>query len=55
VRTLGHERMHVYQARTFGAPQGAGAHGALDLQLNEAAAYGLEDSFVNYWRLNRGH
>jgi hypothetical protein len=50
VRTLGHERMHVYQARTFGAPKGA-----LDLRLNENAAYRLEDSFVKYWHLNGGH
>jgi hypothetical protein len=49
VRTLGHERTHVYQARTFGAPQGA-----VDLRLNESAAFGLEDSFVKYWRTNGG-
>jgi len=45
VRTLGHERTHIYQARTFGPPQGIP-----ELNLNEAAAYGLEDSFVKYWR-----
>ncbi len=49
VRTLGHERMHIYQTRTFGPPQSA-----VDLRLNEKAAYGLEDSFVKYWRSNRG-
>lgn len=49
VRTIAHERMHVYQARTFGEPTGQ-----IDLRLNENAAYGLEDSFVQYWRLNKG-
>jgi hypothetical protein len=49
VRTLGHERMHIYQARTFGAPRGS-----VDLNLNEKAAYGLEDSFVQYWRSQGG-
>ena len=49
VRTLGHERTHLYQAKTFGPPQGTP-----DLLLNEKAAYGLEDSFVKYWRSNGG-
>jgi YD repeat-containing protein len=49
VRTIAHERMHVYQTRTFGEPAGQ-----IDLRLNENAAYGLEDSFVHYWRLNKG-
>ncbi|MBI3563457.1 MAG: hypothetical protein HY080_17270 [Gammaproteobacteria bacterium] len=49
VRTLGHERMHVYQVRTFGVPQNA-----VELRLNENAAYGLEDSFVKYWQSKGG-
>jgi hypothetical protein len=48
IRTLGHERMHVYQARTFGP-----AKDSVNLRLNENAAYGLEDSFVKYW-LSKG-
>ncbi|CAB3627892.1 hypothetical protein LMG26696_00379 [Achromobacter pulmonis] len=49
VRTLGHERTHLYQARIFGRP-----NGSVELNLNERAAYGIEDSFVKYWRLNGG-
>jgi hypothetical protein len=49
VRTLGHERMHVYQTRTFGP-----ANDSVTLRLNEKAAYGLEDSFVKYWRFKGG-
>lgn len=45
IRTLGHERTHAYQAKIFGPPKGSA-----DLMLNEKAAYGLEDSFVKYWR-----
>jgi hypothetical protein len=41
VRTLGHERTHVYQTRMFGRPESIET-----LHLNERAAYSLEDSFV---------
>jgi hypothetical protein len=49
VRTLGHERTHLYQAKIFGPPDGS-----VELHLNEKAAYGIEDSFVKYWRSNGG-
>jgi YD repeat-containing protein len=47
VSTLGHERMHIYQINTFGAPTTQA-----DLLLNEKAAYGSEDAFLRYWKVN---
>jgi len=41
--------MHIYQARTFGMPQSS-----VELLLNEKAAYGLENSFVQSWRSHGG-
>ncbi|MDQ3575699.1 MAG: hypothetical protein M3404_12425, partial [Actinomycetota bacterium] len=44
VRTLGHERMHVYQMRTFGPP-GDSKVG----NMYEAAARGSEDDWWSYF------
>lgn len=43
--TLGHERTHVYQIRTFGQPDGSDI-GA----LFEDAAYGTEDMWLSFFR-----
>ncbi len=44
IRTLGHERMHVYQVKTFGAPTNS-----LLLKDFEIAAYQSEDFFHTYY------
>jgi hypothetical protein len=46
IRTLGHERTHVYQFRTLG-PETEAAFGG---SLYEAAAFGAEDAFIQFWR-----
>jgi len=46
VKTLGHERTHVYQVKSFGHPDSL-MNGFEHLQLNERAAYILEN---NYWQ-----
>ncbi|MEN6314097.1 MAG: RHS repeat-associated core domain-containing protein [Clostridiaceae bacterium] len=44
VKTLGHERTHIYQAKTFGPVKDT------DLLMDfERAAYGSEDSWWNYY------
>lgn len=44
VKTLGHERTHIYQAKTFGPAKDT------DLLMDfERAAYGSEDSWWNYY------
>ncbi len=49
IRTLGHERTHLYQFKTFGAPTNS-----VQGRLFEEAAYGIEDSFVQYWKFKGG-
>jgi hypothetical protein len=43
IRTLAHERTHVYQIGTFGSSSSL-------TDPFEQAAYGIEQSFVDYWR-----
>jgi hypothetical protein len=43
IRTLGHERTHVYQIKTFGRPKSS-----LDLKLNESAAVAAENYFLEF-------
>jgi len=45
VRTLAHERTHMWQAKSYGP-----SLSSTDLFLREQGAYGIEDSFVDYWR-----
>jgi hypothetical protein len=47
VRTLAHERMHVYQIKTFGQDTSS-------RQDMEDAAYHIEKFFVDYWRAGGG-
>lgn len=49
VKTLGHERMHVYQFKTFGTPQ-TDAIG----RMFENAAYGSEKDWWKYFQLLNG-
>ncbi|WP_279621684.1 hypothetical protein [Listeria monocytogenes] len=49
VKTLGHERMHIYQVKTFGPP--------LDFEsskLYEAGAWGSEKDWWNYYNHMNG-
>ncbi|WGV59198.1 DUF4280 domain-containing protein [Brevibacillus brevis] len=48
VKTLGHERIHIYQTKTFGKPQD---HEML-LEF-EKGAYGSEDSWWEYYKRKR--
>ncbi|MEH2058171.1 MAG: RHS repeat-associated core domain-containing protein [Nostoc sp.] len=47
VKTLGHERTHVYQVKISGA-----TNDAEELFLREKAAYGSEDTWWDYYRVN---
>jgi hypothetical protein len=47
IMTLGHERTHVYQVQTFGAPAST-----TELKLNEEAAYAVQDSYWQYYLEN---
>ncbi|HET9732002.1 MAG TPA: fibronectin type III domain-containing protein [Acidimicrobiales bacterium] len=47
IRTLAHERTHIFQIGTFGSSS------ALTDPF-EQAAYGIEQSFVDYWRTGGG-
>lgn len=44
VRTLAHERTHIYQQRVWGPP------GSDDVQTFEDAAYAIEDTFWEFFR-----
>ena len=46
IRTLGHERTHIYQFRTLG-PETEAAFGG---SLYERAAFGAEDAFIQFWK-----
>jgi len=48
IRTLGHERTHIYQFKTFGPAKDSVMSG-----LFEDAAYGIEDAFILHWRRSR--
>jgi hypothetical protein len=48
IRTLGHERTHIFQFSIFGAPANTIMGDAF-----ERAAFGIEDTFIHYWKLNK--
>lgn len=52
VKTLGHERTHVYQIKSFGHPDTL-SNGFEHLQLNEKSAYTLENSYWKYYLTNK--
>jgi hypothetical protein len=49
IRTLGHERMHIYQARTFRLPMNS-----QELRMFEEAAYASEDMWMEFYRRTVG-
>lgn len=53
IKTLGHERTHVMQIEIFGHPNTHGDRMIEQLNLNEIAAHGIEDSFWQYYLQNR--
>ena len=52
VKTLGHERTHTMQIDIFGHPDTHGSNVMFELQQNERAAHGVEDSFWKYYLRN---
>jgi len=52
VKTLGHERTHVFQIDLYGHPDNL-ENGLEHLQLNENAAYSLENSYWKYYQQNK--
>jgi len=48
VKTLGHERIHAYQARTFGPPKDS-----CDARAREEAAYASEEVWWQSYRARR--
>jgi len=50
IRTLGHERTHIMQYRLYGQ-----SNVTNNVGIFEEAAYGIEDSFVKYWKSNGGN
>lgn len=53
IKTLGHERTHVMQIEIFGHPNTHGDRMIEQLNLNEIAAHGIEESFWQYYLQNR--
>ncbi|HED40811.1 MAG TPA: hypothetical protein ENJ13_10330 [Chromatiales bacterium] len=53
IKTLGHERTHVMQIEIFGHPNTYGDRMIEQLNLNEIAAHGIEESFWKYYLQNR--
>lgn len=51
IRTLGHERTHIFQFKTLGSPDGVGVGG----HAFERAALDAEDSFIQFWKANGGN
>ena len=52
VKTLGHERTHIMQAKIYGHPDYI-PNGLELLQKFEKGAYGIEDSFWKYYQMNK--
>ena len=48
IRTLGHERTHAFQFKTFGPAKDSVMSGRF-----EDAAYGIEDAFILHWKRSR--
>jgi len=48
IRTLAHERTHSYQFKIFGP-----AKSSKMSEFYEQGAYGIEDTFINYWRAKK--
>lgn len=53
VKTLGHERTHTMQIDLFGHPNSYGDGMMQQLIFNENAAHGIEDSFWQYYLINK--
>ncbi|OMP74690.1 hypothetical protein [[Flexibacter] sp. ATCC 35208] len=48
VKTLGHERTHLYQFSIFGHPQTSA-----ESFLFDEAAYGIENTFWEFYKMNK--
>lgn len=53
VKTLGHERTHTMQIDIHGHPDTHGPNSFIELNLNEKAAHGIEDSFWQLYLQNK--